>query len=143
MFREASFDRVLGNGVTAGRCRELDQMLSRIEVVPSQLRGHGVAIGGERAGLDEDLGAPAVGAEKARQHQVQIHGQRVHGDDFAGLRAGEMCEAGSHILMIGNPGPARVLMTQDRESGPVIELFIYQCAGLDRHQTQRVAAEEE
>jgi len=117
-------------------------MLRRIEVVPRQLRGHGVAIGGERAGLDKDFGAPAAGAEKARQHEVQIYGQRVHGDDFAGLRAGEVCEAGSQILVIGNPWPAGVLMTQDRESGPVIELFVYQCAGLDRHETQRVAAEE-
>ena len=101
-------------------------MLCRIQVVPRELRGHGVAIGGERAGLDEDFGAPAGGPEKARQHEVQIHRQRVHGDDFAGPRAGEVCEAGGQILVIGNPGPARVLVTQDGESGPVIEFLVYQ-----------------
>jgi hypothetical protein len=105
---------------TAGRWLELDQMLRWIEVVPRQLRGDGVAIGGERTGLDEDFRAPAVGPEKTRQHEVQIHGQRVHGDNFAGMRAGEVCQASGQILVIGNPWPARVLMTQDRESGPVI-----------------------
>ena len=64
-------------------------VLLRVEAVPGDLRGDRVPVRGEGAGLDEDAAALTGRAVEARQHQVQVHGERVHRDDFIRLRAGE------------------------------------------------------
>ena len=65
-----------------GARRDLDQVLRGVESVKLELRDDRVAIGRKRRFLDEHAVAFAVGPEEAHHHQVQIHGQRIHGDDF-------------------------------------------------------------
>jgi hypothetical protein len=57
--------------------------------------------------------------------------------------AGEVRQAGGQILVIGNPWTPRVLMAQYREAGPVVELLVHPRACLERHEAERVAAEEQ
>src|SRR5262245_39104814 len=60
----------------AQRCFSLartgfQQRLGRCVTVPAKLRGDGIAIGGERALLDEDTVSLSRRAIEAREHQVQ------------------------------------------------------------------------
>ena len=75
-------------------------VVARVEAVPGDLRGDGVAVGGEGAGLDQDARAPAARAVEARQHQVQVDGQRVHRHHFARLGAGERGEPAAQVLVV-------------------------------------------
>ena len=47
----------------------------------------GVAIGGKERPIGDDLCALSsrVRTEEAGEHQVEVDGQRVHGDDLGGL----------------------------------------------------------
>src|ERR1700721_4739595 len=52
--------------------RKLDQRGVRIEPMPFELRGDRMAVGGERARLDENFLALAARMKEGREHQVQI-----------------------------------------------------------------------
>ncbi len=75
MLAQAGLDRGFRHEVFRGAWGQFHQVLGRIETVPREMRGHGVTVGGKRAGLDQDLRAPPERAKEARQHQVQIHRQ--------------------------------------------------------------------
>ena len=100
----------------AGARPELEQRRARIEPVPAQLRLDGVAIRGERVALDEDLVALRRRPEERREHQVQVHGQRVHRDDLVALRAHELGEQRRELRVIVEP--AAVRGAQARAAGP-------------------------
>ena len=91
-------------------------MLGRVEAVPLELGGDGVAVGGKGAGFDQDPGSAALGPEEARQHQVDVHRQRVHGDDFMRACARQVCQSGGEVFVVRNPGTVRVLMSQYRQA---------------------------
>ena len=83
-------DQVLGAQlILAGARPHLEQMLGRIEAVIEQLRDDRVTIRRKGALLDQDALARAARPKEADHHQVQIHGQGVHRDDFTGARAGQ------------------------------------------------------
>ena len=132
---------LLGQQLLARRRGQLDEGALGVEPVPGDLRGDRVAVGGECTGLDQDAPAPSGGAIEARQHQVQIHRERVHRDDFVGQAAGERAEPGGQILVIGHPRAVRVLVAVDGEPGPLVELLVDDVARGERQQAERVTAQ--
>ena len=65
------------------------------------------------------LRARAGGPVEAREHQVDVHGERVHRDDFARLRAGETAASPvREILVILDPRPPRRLRARARRASP-------------------------
>ncbi len=117
------------------------QLARRLEAVPGDLRGDRVPVGGEGSRFDEDARTPALRPIEARQHQVQVDRQRVHGDDFVGMRAGQGRQPRGQILVVGDPGAAGVLVALDAEPRPVIQLLGDQLARGERQQAQGVAAQ--
>ena len=139
--REALVDRLLGQRVLAGGGCELDQGRPGIEAPPGDLGCDRVAVGGERARLHQDARAPARRAVEAREHQVQVHGERVHRDHLQEVRAGERCEAGAQILVIRHPRTAGVLVSDHAEARPVLELLFDELSRRERHEPERVTAQ--
>ncbi len=84
------FDVLDAQRFFAGARRELDQRFLGFELVPGELPEDGVPVGGERAGLDQHLVAHADRPIERGHHQVQVHGERIHRDDFARQRAGQV-----------------------------------------------------
>ncbi len=113
----------------------------RVEPVPGDLRGNRVAVGGECARLDQDARALPDGAIEAREHQVQIHRERIHGDDFVCQCSGERHEARGQVLVIGHPRAARMLVARDAEPRPLVKLLVHDVAGRERQQAERVTAQ--
>ena len=66
-----------GQRAVGGVRLDFDQARGRIDAVEAQLRLDGVAIGGKRAGLDQDRVAFFGGVVKTHHHQMQIDRQRV------------------------------------------------------------------
>jgi hypothetical protein len=99
-----------------------------------------VPVGGERAGLDQDAPPGTHRAVEAREHQVQIHGERVHRDHFTRPGAHERGEAVAQVLVIGHPWAARVLVPFDGALRPLIELLEHELARRERLQAERVTA---
>jgi len=104
--------------------------------MPGDLRGHRVPVGGECAGLDEDAGACALRAVKAREHQVQIHRERVHRHDFVRMGATQCREARGEILVIGHPRPPSLFVRLHRKARPLLELLVHPLAGRERLQPE-------
>ena len=151
------------NGVVAlaieveavGARPELEQRRARIEPVPAELRLDGVAIRGERVALDEDLVTLRRRPEERREHQVQVHGQRVHRDDLVAMRAHEIGEQRRELRVIVEPAAVRGTqgarpaprrprvgkMTVDAERRPALELRVDAASGRARHEAERVAAQ--
>ncbi len=77
-----------------------DQVLVRVQAVVGDLALHGVRIGRERGVLNDDLRARAGGSVEAGQHQVQVHREAVHHDDFFGQCADEACGAVAEDLVV-------------------------------------------
>src|SRR6185436_14960501 len=82
---------------------ELEQGVAGVEPVEPQLRLHGVAIGRERVALDQNLEAALGRAEEAHEHQMQVHGERVHRNDFVRLRTDELRERSAEAFVIVEP----------------------------------------
>ncbi len=140
----------------AARARpDLEQGRARIEPVPAQLRFHGVAIRREDVALDEDFVALRRGSEERREHQVQVHGQRVHRDDLVALRADELRKRRRELHVIVEPaavrGPERARaaarrprireVTVDAQRRPTVQLGLNDAAGRSRHEAERVPAQ--
>ncbi len=100
-----------------------------------------MTIGGERAGLHEDAPPRTARPIECGEHQMQVDCQRAHRHDFAGARAGEGREAVTEVFVVRNPRPAPVLVSEDRELRPVIQLLHDHPPGGERHQSERVPAE--
>ena len=98
-------------------------------------------IGGEGPGLHQDAPTPALRAIEARQHQVQVHRERVHGDDLTGPGTTEHREPRSHVLVIRHPRPAPVLVRLHGPLRPLLELLVHELPGRERQEPQRVAAQ--
>ena len=90
-----------------------------IELVPGELPEDGVAIRGERAGFDEHLVAHADGPIERRHHEMQVHGERIHGDDFVRQRAGDVLQALGEILRVVDPRARRGVMARARRAAPI------------------------
>ena len=143
-----------GRARRASSRRELEQRVARVEPVEAQLRLHGVAIGGERVALDQDLEAALGRAEEAHEHQMQVHGERVHRDDFVRLRADELRERSAEAFVIVEPTGLRTRecaararrvrrvceVALDAELRPALELGGDAARYLARHEPERVAA---
>ena len=81
-FSEQLFDIFGANGRFARARADFDQRGCRVVTVIADLRLHGVLIGGKSVRFDEDFVSRRRGPVKRNHHQVQIHGERVHHDDF-------------------------------------------------------------
>ena len=91
------------HGLLAGARADLEHRVVRIEAVQPRLRCDRVAVRRERVLLDQDLRALARRAVEPREHQVQVHRQRVHRDDFERLRADERRERRREALVVAQP----------------------------------------
>ena len=106
----------------------------RIEAVMRDLRFDRVGVGRERRLLHQDLEARFRRPVKRRHHQVQVHRQAVHADDFVRLRADEPRRRLAHSLVIRIPGRRALQMRVDREIRPIIEFLLDDGARRFRHQ---------
>jgi hypothetical protein len=95
----------------------------------------------ERAAFDDDAAPRTVGPEETHHHQVQVHGQRVHRDDFVRLRPDEAGERFAHELVVRHPRAPRAEMAVDREVAPVFEFLGHDRRSALRLQAERIAAE--
>ena len=138
---DGRFDVLRGEGAARVARAQLHEFPCRVQSVPFDLRGDGVAIRGERAGLDEHARALARGPVEARHHQVQVGGQRVHRDDIDGLRARQQRKSLAGRVRIVDPRPPRLVMAEHAEACPVVEFLEDEFAGGQRHQAQRVSAQ--
>ncbi len=140
--REALLDALLAASVARpARGASSSSSSLGVESVPGDLRGDRVAVGGEGARFDEDAAARPARTVEARQHQVQVHRERVHGDDFARVRPGERRQPRGQVLVIRHPRPPRLLVPEHGEARPVVELGADDVAGGERLQAERVAAQ--
>jgi hypothetical protein len=105
--------------------RELYQCLFGVELVPGKLSEDGVAIGGKRAGFDEHLVAHADRPVERRHHEMQVHGERIHGDDFARERAGDVLQSAGEVLRVVDPRTRRGVVARYAEACPVGQLFAH------------------
>ena len=118
-----------------------EQRFRRVEAPAPEVGRHRVAVGRKGAVLDQDLPARAVGPEERDQHQVEIHGERVHRHHLPGRGADQARERLAEPLVIRVPGsPAREVRLH-AQPGPVFQLGGDQRAGGPGHGTERIPAE--
>ena len=98
-------------------------------------------VGGEGARFDDDFDSIADGPVEARQHQVQVHRQRVHGDDFIRPGPRQVRKSRGQILVIRNPGARGGFVARYGQACPVIELLVNQPPCCERHQPKRMTAQ--
>src|SRR5262249_35778010 len=120
---------------------ELDQLGGRIEAMPGDLRGHGVAVRRKRAAFHQDLCSLSLWPIEAREHQMQIHRERIHRDDFARRGAGDVLESRSELLVIFDPRTCPLLVAEHAELRPRIEFLADAVARRERLQAEGMSAE--
>jgi hypothetical protein len=120
---DRGFDVFDAQGLFARARSQLYQGAVGIELVPGKLPEDGVPIRGERAGFDEHFVAHADGPVERRHHEMQVHGERVHGDDFVRERAGDVLQTLGEILRVVDPRARRGVVTRYAEPRPVGQLF--------------------
>ena len=86
---ERSLDVLLSNRELAFARSRQNKHLLRIQFVMNDLRFDRVRVGRESRLFHQDLEARFRWPVKRRHHQVNVHRQAVHADDFVRLRAGE------------------------------------------------------
>jgi hypothetical protein len=91
-----------------------------------------MAVGREGARLDQDRAAFMIRAIEARQQQMQIHAQGVHGHDFQRPRASQSRELGLQLFGVADPGRSGLLVPQSRVTLPVLDLGLDHRARSDR-----------
>ncbi|KAG1443296.1 hypothetical protein G6F57_018141 [Rhizopus arrhizus] len=109
------------------------------EAMEADLRLHGVAIGGERAGFHQDHRALRGRPVEADHHQVQVHAQGIHRHHFAGQRtdhAGQLC---AHQAVVGQPLRRAGEVAFHGQFAPLLHHFLHGCLRTARLQAQRVA----
>jgi hypothetical protein len=121
--RQRGLDGLLRHQVLTRARRELEQGGPRVKTAPGDLGSDRMPVGGEGPGFHQDAGTTPLRAVETRQHEVQVRGQGVHGDDFAVARAGEGGQARCEVLVIGNPRTPRMLVPRDAQARPVIEFL--------------------
>ncbi len=139
--RQSGLDGCLRHQVLTSARRELEQGGLGIKAAPGDLGCDRMPVGREGPGFHQDAGTPPLRAVETRQHEVQVRGQGVHGDDFGVARAGERGEARGEVLVIGNPRTPRMLVPLDSQARPVIEFLRHEVAGCERHESEGVAAQ--
>ena len=90
----------------------------------NKLRFNRVGIGRERRLLHQDFSARPGRPIKRRHHEVEIHRQAVHADDFVRLGADEPRRRLAHRFMIGIPGRLAPEMGIHSERGPIVQLLL-------------------
>ena len=141
VFVESAQDRRVGNRSVRLIAFELDQRGGRIVSVETDLRFDRVTVGRECVLLDQDRRPLRGRTIEADHHQVQVHGQRIHRDDFVRLRADEGGEVFAHELVVRHPRVLAVEMRLDGEPLPVVELVDQRGAHRARLEAKRIAAE--
>jgi hypothetical protein len=139
--RQARLDGLLRDGVLAGARGELDERACGVQIAPRDLGCDRMAVRGEGPGLHEDARASPARPVEARQHQVQIHRQRVHGHDFAAASAGQLGQVRGEVLVVGHPRAARLLVAGNPQARPLVEFGVDQLAGAERQQAERMTAQ--
>ena len=119
-----------------------NQRFVRIEPVMDDLRFDRVGVGRERRLFHQDLAARFRRPIKRRHHQVEIHRQAVHADDFVRLGADQPRRRFAQRFVIGIPGRRRARngrrppsLAQSSSSCSTI------CSRRFRHQAERIAGE--
>ena len=56
---------------------------------------------------------------------MQVHGERIHGDDFVRLRAGDVLQALGEVLRVVDPGARRNVMAEHAELRPFGEFLAH------------------
>ena len=137
---EQRFDVVGAQRALAVTRRDPHQRVARVETMELDLRHDGVAVGRERAILDQD--APARGGRTVEggEHQVEVHRQRVHSHHF--LRGGpnQPGERRPDRLVVGIPGSRFLEIRPDPALGPAQELVLDPRGSRPRLEAQRMAA---
>ena len=82
-----------------------------------------------------------LGSIERRQQQVQVDRERVHRHDLGGASARETRETVAEILVIRNPRPPGVLVPENCEPRPIVQLLEDQPTRGQRHQSKRVPAQ--
>ena len=72
---------------------------------------------------------------------MQIHGQRIHGDDFAFLRADERGKGCRGLFVIGDPRTLRGVMAEHAQAPPVLHFLFDILRGRFGLKPERVAAQ--
>src|SRR5690606_22881644 len=78
---------------------------------------------------------------KARQHQMQVDAQRVHGDDFARQGACQTRQPWCELLVIGDTRPLGAEMRVHGERRPRVELLPNNMRNILRLQTERMSGQ--
>src|SRR5690606_9414573 len=91
--------------------------------------------------LDEHLTPATLRSIKARQHQMQVDAQRVHGDDFARQGACQTRQPWCELLVIGDPRPLGAEMRVHGERRPRVELLPNNMRNFLRLQAERMSAQ--
>jgi hypothetical protein len=112
------------HGFLAGTRPDFEHRSVRSESVQLYMRCDGVAVRRERILFDEDLRAFASWAVEGREHQVQVHRQRVHRDDFERLCTDQPRQRRRETLVIGQPRPLRFEVTVDGALRPAVQLLL-------------------
>src|SRR5208282_3069969 len=107
----------------------------------SDLRLHCILIGGKSSTLDQYLVSLRSRTIERRHHEVQVHGKRIHDDNFrcfgADQRGCLLCKQ----AVIGHPRIACVKMPFHAECSPLLQLLFDMCARSFRLQPEGVSAQ--
>ena len=134
-------DHIAGIEISpAGTWLDLDQMLPCIEPVKLELRNDGVAIRRKCRFLDQHAAARAAGPEETHHHQVQVDGERVHGDHFGFHGAGELGQRRGGMLVVADPRPPGDMVPEHAEAPPIPKFLFDKVRGRFGLKAQRVAA---
>src|ERR1700691_4412399 len=105
------------------------------------LRLDGISIRRKRVLLHNDSMALGNRPVERNHHQMQIHRQRVHGDDFQRLSAHQPCGLVRQQLVVLHPWMPRVEMAADTQQFPVFQLLLDISAYAPGLQSERLSAE--
>ena len=141
MFFQRRLDVVRSNcELSLARSREHERLL-RIEPVMNDLGFDRIGVGREGRLFHQDLETRFRGPIKRGHHQMKIHRQAVHADDFVRFRADEPRHRLAQRLVIRVPRRRRAEMRIDRELRPIVQLLFDDFPRRFRHQAERIPGE--
>ncbi len=88
------------------------------------LRLHRILIRRKSSALDQNLVSLRRRAIERRHHQVQVHRERIHHDDFARLRSHQLCGLLRQQPVIGHPRVLRMKMAFHAKLRPVLQCLV-------------------
>src|SRR5207253_5081822 len=106
-----------------------------------RLRQERVAVGWERALLDDDAVAAARRPVERDRHEMKVHRQRIHHHYFVWPGAGEPRDGRGDELVVGQPGALALVVAEDRTAAPRIQLREDVVPGAPGHEAERMTRE--